>query len=25
VWLIVVVLALMWSWQLFKYATGRPL
>jgi hypothetical protein len=25
IWLIVVVLALMWSWQLFKYATGRPL
>ncbi len=25
VWVIVVVLALMWSWQLFKYATGRPL
>ncbi len=24
VWLIAVVLALMWSWQLFKYATGRP-
>ena len=25
VWVIVLVLALMWSWQLFKYATGRPL
>ena len=25
VWLIVGVLAAMWSWQLFKYATGRPL
>ncbi len=24
-WLIPVVLALMWSYQLFKYATGRPL
>jgi MFS superfamily sulfate permease-like transporter len=24
VWLIAVALALMWSWQLFKYATGRP-
>ncbi len=25
VWAIVVVLAGMWTWQLFKYATGRPL
>jgi hypothetical protein len=25
VWLIVTVMALMWTWQLFKYATGRPL
>jgi hypothetical protein len=25
VWLIVTALALMWTWQLFKYATGRPL
>jgi hypothetical protein len=25
VWLIVAVLAAMWSWQMFKYATGRPL
>ena len=25
VWVILVVLAVMWSWQLFKYATGRPL
>lgn len=25
VWLLVTVLALMWSWNLFKYATGRPL
>jgi len=25
IWLIVTVLALMWSWQLFKYFTGRPL
>jgi hypothetical protein len=25
VWVIVAVLATMWSWQLFKYATGRPL
>jgi hypothetical protein len=24
-WLVPVVLALMWSYQLFKYATGRPL
>jgi hypothetical protein len=24
-WVIVIVLATMWSWQLFKYATGRPL
>jgi hypothetical protein len=24
VWLIVAVLAAMWTWQLFKYATGRP-
>jgi hypothetical protein len=24
-WVMVIVLALMWSWQLFKYATGRPL
>jgi hypothetical protein len=25
VWLIVAVLAVMWCWQLFKYATGRAL
>jgi len=25
VWLIVTVMALMWTWQAFKYATGRPL
>jgi hypothetical protein len=25
VWVIFTVLALMWTWQLFKYATGRPL
>jgi hypothetical protein len=25
VWIIVTVMALMWTWQLFKYATGRPL
>jgi hypothetical protein len=25
VWAIVTVLAILWSWQLFKYATGRPL
>ena len=25
VWVIVTVMALMWAWQLFKYATGRPL
>jgi hypothetical protein len=25
VWLIAVMLAVMWTWQLFKYATGRPL
>jgi hypothetical protein len=25
VWLIVTALAVMWTWQLFKYATGRPL
>ena len=25
VWLIVAVLAAMWSWQMLKYATGRPL
>ena len=25
VWLIIVVLATMWTWQLFKYTTGRPL
>ena len=25
VWLIVSLLGLMWTWQLFKYATGRPL
>jgi len=25
VWLIMAVLAAMWTWQLFKYATGRPL
>jgi len=25
IWLIVTVLALRWSWQLFKYFTGRPL
>ena len=24
-WVITLVLALMWSWQMFKYATGRPL
>jgi hypothetical protein len=24
-WLVPVVLGLMWSYQLFKYATGRPL
>ena len=24
-WSIAVVLGLLWSWQLFKYATGRPL
>lgn len=25
VWVIVTLLAVMWTWQLFKYATGRPL
>jgi hypothetical protein len=25
VWLIVTALGLLWTWQLFKYATGRPL
>ena len=25
VWLIVIALALMWTWQLYKYASGRPL
>jgi hypothetical protein len=25
VWLVTVILGLLWSWQLFKYATGRPL
>jgi uncharacterized protein DUF2752 len=25
VWVIVTALAGMWAWQLFKYATGRPL
>ncbi|HUV11607.1 MAG TPA: DUF2752 domain-containing protein [Acidimicrobiia bacterium] len=25
VWAIVTVLAVMWTWQMFKYATGRPL
>ena len=25
VWTIATVLAILWSWQLFKYATGRPL
>jgi hypothetical protein len=25
VWLIFAVLAVMWAWQMFKYATGRPL
>jgi len=25
VWLIIVVLATAWTWQLFKYTTGRPL
>src|SRR5580704_18325295 len=25
VWMVVAVLGLLWSWQLFKYATGRPL
>ncbi len=25
VWMIVAILGLLWSWQLFKYATGRPL
>jgi len=24
VWLIVTVMGLMWTWQIFKYATGRP-
>ena len=24
VWLLVAVMALMWTWQIFKYATGRP-
>jgi Protein of unknown function (DUF2752) len=25
VWIIVAALGLLWSWQLFKYFTGRPL
>lgn len=25
VWTMATVLAILWSWQLFKYATGRPL
>ena len=25
VWVIIGVLAVMWTWQVFKYATGRPL
>jgi hypothetical protein len=25
VWVIVTLLAVMWTWQLFKYGTGRPL
>ncbi len=25
VWLVALILGLLWSWQLFKYATGRPL
>jgi hypothetical protein len=25
VWMVVAVLALLWSWNLFKYFTGRPL
>ena len=25
VWMIMTVLGAMWTWQLFKYATGRPL
>ena len=25
VWLTTLILGLLWSWQLFKYATGRPL
>jgi hypothetical protein len=25
VWVIVTLLAVMWTWQMFKYATGRPL
>jgi Protein of unknown function (DUF2752) len=25
VWVIAVVMAVMWSWQIFKYATGRPI
>jgi len=25
IWVIAVVLGLMWTWQLFKYASGRPL
>lgn len=25
VWLITLILGFLWSWQLFKYATGRPL
>jgi hypothetical protein len=24
VWVIALVMAVMWSWQIFKYATGRP-
>ena len=25
VWVIVTALGLMWTWQIFKYATGRPI
>ena len=25
VWVVCAVLGVMWSWQLFKYSTGRPL
>jgi len=25
VWLIVTVMGVMWTWQIFKYATGRPI